>query len=191
MPSPHRLRPEECAVLVIDVQERLLPAVQHGQKLLESLELLIRSARQVGLPVLATEQYPKGLGPTQPSLLPHFSQPAEVKTRFSAATPAIIDFLHRDARRMVVLAGMETHICVMQTALDLLAEDFAVAVVEDATAAGRSADHAAGLARMYQAGVVPASVEMAVYEWLGGAEHPAFKELAGAVRARRNQVEQT
>lgn len=191
MPSPHRLRPEDCAVLVIDVQERLLPAVQHGQKLVESVEILIRSARRLGVPVMATEQYPKGLGPTHPTLSPHFSQTAESKSRFSAATPAIIDLLHRDARRMVVLVGMETHICVMQTALDLLAEDFAVTVVEDATAAGRSADHSAGLARMYQAGVVPASVEMAVYEWMGGAEHPAFKELAGAVRARRNQVEQT
>lgn len=189
MPSPHRLRPEDCAVVVIDVQERLLPAVQQGEKLVASVELLIRSARLVGLPVLATEQYPQGLGPTHPTLLPHFSQGAETKTRFSAATPAIIDFLHRDARRMVVLAGMETHICVLQTALDLLAEDFAVAVVEDATAAGRPLDHAAGMARMCQAGVVPVSVEMAVYEWLGGAEHPAFKELAGAVRARRNQVE--
>jgi len=139
------------------------------------------------VPVLATEQYPKGLGPTVPAVAEHLSQPAESKTRFSAATPAIIKQLHRDARRLVLLTGMETHICVAQTALDLLAEDFAVALALDAVAAGRVADHQAGLDRLRQAGVVPVSVEMAVYEWLGDAAHPNFKELAGAVRARREQ----
>jgi len=187
MPSPLRLNPADCALLVVDVQERLVPAVLNGQRLVQSVAFLARWARVAGVPVLATEQYPKGLGPTVPAVAEHLSQPAESKTRFSAATPAIIKQLHRDARRLVLLAGMETHICVAQTALDLLAEDFAVVLALDAVAAGRVADHQAGLERLRQAGVVPVSVEMAVYEWLGDAAHPNFKELAGAVRARREQ----
>lgn len=187
MPSPLRLCPADCALLVVDVQERLVPAVLGGPKLVQSVAFLARWARVAGVPVVATEQYPKGLGPTVPAVAEHLSQTAESKTRFSAATPAIIKQLHRDARRLILLAGMETHICVAQTALDLLAEDFAVALAVDAVAAGRLADHLAGLERLRQAGVVPVSVEMAVYEWLGDAAHPNFKELAGAVRARREQ----
>lgn len=187
MPSPLRLCPADCALLVVDVQERLVPAVLGGPKLVQSVAFLARWARVAGVPVVATEQYPKGLGPTVPAVAEHLSQAAESKTRFSAATPAIIKQLHRDARRLILLAGMETHICVAQTALDLLAEDFAVALAVDAVAAGRLADHLAGLERLRQAGVVPVSVEMAVYEWLGDAAHPNFKELAGAVRARREQ----
>lgn len=187
MPSPSRLRPDDCALLVVDVQERLVPAVSRGSALMNSVSFLARWARVAGVPVFATEQYPKGLGPTVPSVAESLSRPAESKTRFSAATPAIIEALHRDARRTVLLAGMETHICVAQTALDLLAEDFAVALALDAVSAGRDSDHHAGLARMRQAGVVPSTVEMAVYEWLGDASHPAFKELAAAVRARREQ----
>jgi nicotinamidase-related amidase len=187
MPSPLRLSPDDCALLVVDVQERLVPAVSGGLKLVQSTAFLARWARLAGVPVLATEQYPKGLGPTVSAVAEHLSQSAESKTRFSAATPAIIKQLHRDARRTVLLAGMETHICVAQTALDLLAEDFAVALALDAVSAGRLADHQAGLDRLRQAGVVPVSVEMAVYEWMGDAAHPNFKELAVAVRARREQ----
>lgn len=187
MPTPPCLSPADCALLVVDVQERLVPAVTGGPRVVESIAFLARWARKTGIPVLATEQYPRGLGPTVPAVAEYLSQTAESKTRFSAATPAIIKHLHRDARRMVLIAGMETHICVLQTALDLLAEDFSVAIALDAVAAGKTVDHLAGLERLRQAGAVPVSVEMAVFEWLGDAAHPCFKELAGAVRARREQ----
>ena len=185
MPALVRLNPAECAVLLVDLQERLVPAVLQGEACVVRAGLLAWGARKVGIPVLATEQYPKGLGKTLPALAEHFSLPAWEKTRFSAALEPVIDWLRRDARRTVVLAGLETHICLTQTALDLIEADFAVAVVVDACSAGGRVDHEAALARLTAAGALPLTTEAALFEWMGDSGHPAFREISARVRQQR------
>ena len=106
-------------------------------------------------------------------------------TRFSAALEPVIDWLRRDARRTVVLAGLETHICLTQTALDLIEADFAVAVVVDACSAGGRVDHEAALARLTAAGALPLTTEAALFEWMGDSSHPAFREISARVRQQR------
>ena len=97
----------------------------------------------------------------------------------------MIDWLRRDARRTVVLAGLETHICLTQTALDLIEADFAVAVVVDACSAGGRVDHEAALARLTAAGALPLTTEAARFEWMGDSSHPAFREISARVRQQR------
>lgn len=185
MPAVIRLNPAECAVLLVDIQEKLVPAVDPEWKTVKRADLLAQSARLLGVPVLATEQYPKGLGKTLPGLVGHLSMPAWEKTRFSAAIDPVVDWLNRDARRTVVLAGMEAHICVAQTALDLIEADFAVAIAVDAIAGWSKVDGETGLARMSAAGAVPVTVEAVLYEWMGDASHAAFKEISARVRQSR------
>lgn len=185
MPAVTRLNPAECAVLLVDFQEKLVPAVDPGRKSIARADLLAQGARALGIPVLATEQYPKGLGKTVAGLEGHLSLPPWEKTRFTAAIDPVVEWLHREARRTVVLAGMETHICVAQTALDLIEADFGVAIALDAIAAWSKVDGDTGLARLSSAGAVPVTVETILYEWLGDASHPAFKQISTLVRNSR------
>src|SRR5262245_13434416 len=134
MAHPLQMSALDTALLVIDVQDKLLPLIPQRQTLVRNVAFLIDAAAALGMPVLATEQYPRGLGPTVPELagrLPHRPD----KTSFSSCGAAgVVDTLHREARPKVVLAGMETHVCVLHTALDLLALDFRVFVAVDAVA---------------------------------------------------------
>ncbi|MFM8931110.1 MAG: isochorismatase family protein [Gemmataceae bacterium] len=186
MPAVTRLNPAECAVLLVDFQKKLVPALEGGLNAVAKANFLAQGARALGVPVLATEQYPKGLGTTLDLLTPHLSQPAWEKTRFSAAIDPVIAWLHRDARRTVVLAGVESHICLAQTALDLIEADFAVAVVTDACAAGDKDDQNNAFMRLFfQGHAISVTVEAVLYEWLGDAAHPAFKEISALVKQSR------
>lgn len=187
MPAVTRLHPEECAVLLVDFQKKLVPALKDdgGMDVLAMANFLVQGARLMGVPVLATEQYPQGLGTTMELLARHLSHPAWEKTKFSAAIEPLIEWLHRDARRTVILAGMETHICVAQTALDLIEADFSVAVVEDACTAHRYRNHESGMMRVCHAKGFVVTVESVLFEWLGDAAHPAFKEISALVKQSR------
>jgi nicotinamidase-related amidase len=177
-----RLNPDESAVLVVDVQEKLLPVIPTARALLLNLTFLLDAAGRLGVPVLATEQYPQGLGGTAPELVPHLPAERPTKTAFScAAVPAVAGGL---ARRQVVLTGLETHVCVMQTGLDLLARGTAVFVPVDAVAGRFTLDHDLALRRLERAGAVLTTCETAVFEWLRDAAHPRFKEVSRLVRER-------
>ena len=155
MPAVIRLNPAECALLLVDLQEKLVPVVDPDEACVARADLLALGARKLGVPVLATEQYP------------------------------VIDWLHKDARRTVILAGMETHICLAQTALDLIEADFSVAVAVDACAARNGIDHQIGCGRMFHAKAVPVTAEAVLFEWLGDASSPVFKEISLLVRQSR------
>ncbi|HEV8062251.1 MAG TPA: hydrolase [Gemmataceae bacterium] len=189
MPTPPRMSPADTALLVIDVQEKLLPKIAGVDRLVHNLSFLLEAARVVGIPVLATEQYPKGLGGTLPSLMPVLPQRWE-KTDFSCcAVPELLTALGRDARIKVLLAGIETHVCVLQTALDLLARDFHVFLAVDTLGSRYSVDHETAIRRLEREGAILTTCETAVFEWLGGSRAAHFKEISQLVQRRMKALE--
>jgi len=173
-------------IVVIDVQERLEPVMPREvrRQLKKSLSVLAETSRQLGIPVLITEQYPKGLGPTLPSLREQFAvAPVFEKSSFSAlGSGAFSEALAESGRRQVILAGMEAHICVLQTALELLSEGYEVQVLVDAVASRRRLHWQNGLERMRAAGVQLSNTESFAFECLGSAGTTAFKAIARAIR---------
>ena len=179
-----RMSHTDTGLLVIDMQEKLLPIVPGRSDLLEQITFLVQVAHKLGLTVQATEQYPKGLGPTVATLCDLIPQ-RPAKTSFSCCdAPGVVELFHREARPKIVLCGIETHVCVLHTALDLLAQQFRVYVAVDAVGSRFAHDHQVALRRMEQAGVIPTTVESCVFEWMGGASHPHFKEISRLVQGR-------
>jgi len=175
------LKAEHCALLVIDIQEKLLPPIFHREQLLKNSQLLIRLAGVLKVPVLMSTQYTKRLGPTVPeisSLLPEI-QPIDKQMFSCFGSEVFCSTLKRLAggRDTVLLCGMETHICVMQTALAALREGYIVHVASDAVSSRTDSNWRIGLERMRAAGVVLSSTEMMIYEMLCSADTAAFKEL--------------
>jgi nicotinamidase-related amidase len=172
------------ALVIVDLQERLLP-VMHGQEqLLSRVALLVSGARLLGLPILVTEQYPKGLGPTVGRLSQTLRPFAPIeKTSFSCCgAPGFLEALKATGCRRVALCGIEAHVCVRQTARDLLLDGFSVDLVEDAVSSRSPMDLDAGKRRIYADGARPMTVEMLLFEVLGDAKHPAFKDLSKLVK---------
>jgi nicotinamidase-related amidase len=182
---PLRLTAETSAVLVIDVQEKLLPAVPTARELLLNLGFLLDVARLLGVPVLATEQYPRGLGGTAPELLARLPAERPAKTAFScAAVPSVLDSLQNGGRRQLVATGLETHVCVLQTVLDFLSVGVTVFVPVDAVAGRFSRDHELAVRRLERAGAILTTCETTAFEWLGDAAAPHFKEVSKLVQER-------
>ena len=146
---------------------------------------LMTAARRLGVPILVSEQYPKGLGATVPELAA-LASPAETvaKLAFSgAAEPALAARIDALApRRQAVVCGIEAHVCVLQTALGLAARGFDVAVATDATSSRKPEDRDVAPRRLAAAGVTPVTTEMVVFEWLARAGTPAFRELSALIR---------
>lgn len=184
MSHPTQMSAADTGLLVIDVQEKLMPLIPGAASLTRNVAFLIDAARLLGLPVQATEQYPKGLGPTIPELAGKLPErPAKV-TFSCCGAPAVVDGFRRAGRPKVLLAGIETHVCVQQTALDLLALDFRVYIAADAVGSRAAFDHEMALRRLERAGVVLTSTESAVFEWTGAAGTPQFKEISRMVQER-------
>jgi nicotinamidase-related amidase len=173
-------------LVVIDVQERLAAAMpgQPRAQLLENTARLIQAAATLGIPRLHTEQYPQGLGPTEPALEALLTETAAIeKTCFSChAANGFMAALQRHARRQIILTGMETHVCVLQTALQLQQADYQVFVVQDAVCSRHKLHHKNALARLRRAGVIVSNHESVLFEWLRDASHPQFKILSRLVR---------
>ena len=180
-------RASDAVLVLIDVQERLAAAMPEAAlgAMTAAAGNLLEGAGQLDVPVIATEQYPAGLGATLPALRERLPAGHRLldKTCFSCRGAEGFDpALAALQRRQVVLAGMETHICVLQTALQLQAGGYGVFVVEDAVCA-RSADRSRnGLQRMRQAGVVICHSESVLFEWLGDARHEKFKALSALLK---------
>jgi nicotinamidase-related amidase len=169
------------ALLIIDVQEKLLPAIDQGPQVFEHTEWLLRLAQKLGVPVAASEQYPQGLGPTVPALRERLPADAiAAKTHFSCVAAACLPVLPGGDRKQRVLAGIEAHVCVLQTALGLLRQGCEVYVVEEAVGSRRASDRQAGLARLRQEGVRIVSREMVAFEWLEAAGTAEFKDVSKA-----------
>jgi nicotinamidase-related amidase len=173
-------------LLIIDVQEKFAASIPLFHEVVARSTLLARAAQRLGVPVRVTEQYPKGLGPTVSELLTALDDPTQpvVKSCFSAGDCAsLVQDLRAERRRQYLLCGVEAHVCVLQTACDLLANlDGQVYVVRDAVASRRERDRDAAFERLAQAGAQLITVEMAIFEWLRDAGHEAFKEIQGWVK---------
>jgi Isochorismatase family len=149
----HATRPQEYSVLFIDLQEKLLTRIPNAQTILRRNQLLLEAANLLRLPYMLTCQYRKGLGEISEALTSKTTEVPSEKTSFSCLRDAEIENkLEQFDRKDVVLSGIETHICVLQTTLDLLAKGYHVSVVADAVAARNQVDHTLGLKRMERAG---------------------------------------
>jgi nicotinamidase-related amidase len=163
-------------LLVVDLQEKLLPVIFDHERLLSNVLWLIRAAQKIGVPVAALEQYPKGLGRIVGDVRDLLPEGAIAqKVRFSAVAAECLASLPGADRPQVVLIGIETHVCLLQTALELILEGKNVYVVADAVGSRHAADRDCALARMRQEGVRIVSREMVVFEWLAEAGTPLFR----------------
>jgi nicotinamidase-related amidase len=175
------LEAENCALLVIDIQEKLLPPIHERERLVRNSQLLIRLAKILHMPVIASTQYAKGLGHTVPdvaSLLPNGD--VVDKVQFSCFGSDVFCSLVKNLpgqRNTMLLCGMETHICVMQTALAALRNGYLVHVASDAVSSRSEWNWKVGLERMRAAGAIISSTEMMIYELLRASGTAAFKEI--------------
>lgn len=188
MNHQYRLKVEDTALLVVDMQEKLLPKITNSDEVLRNASFLVNAAKVLGVPVLGTEQYPKGLGPTVEPIRGMLTKVWEKQTFSAVGEGGALDFLKSDARIKVVVVGIEAHICVMQTVLDLLNQGFHVFVCVDAVSSRYAIDVKIALKRMQQAGAILVTAEACVYEWLETAANPAFKEISAMVQERMRQI---
>jgi len=175
---------EKCILLVIDMQERLLPAMSEHERALNNALILVTAAREIGVPVLASEQYPKGLGRTVPELAALIG-PDDVfaKTEFSCSeNKEIRNRISASGRSQIVFAGFESHVCVLQTAFGLSEMGMKSFVTADATASRRTFSKEIACSRLARAGIEVVTTEMVVFEWLKSADAPAFRTLSRLIR---------
>jgi nicotinamidase-related amidase len=176
---------ERSMLVVVDAQERLLPAMAAPETVIRSLSILLKAAAAVDVPVLASEQYPRGLGPTVPeiaTLLPEGNAPV-AKTAFGCLDePVFAGRFAAIGRPQVVLTGVEAHVCVLQTAAQLRAKGCEVFVVADAVSSRVPLSAERALARMAAWGVEVVTAEMVAFEWVRAAGTPAFKTVSGLVK---------
>ena len=172
-------------ILIVDIQEKLINAVYNKDLILKKASIMAQAAYILGIPVVVTEQYPKGLGNTiQPIKDALLEQAAYFeKTSFSAIeNPAIANAIDKSARKQIVLFGIETHICVSQTATALLAKGYDVTLISDASSSRVETEHLAGIERMKANGVHIITTEIALFEWLKSARHIKFKEIQSLIK---------
>jgi nicotinamidase-related amidase len=188
MPHAMQMSAADTGLLVIDVQEKLVPKLFDPALVVRNIAFLLDATQLLKMPVQCTEQYPRGLGATVPELAGKLLQRPD-KVAFSCcAVPSIVQTFHREARPKIVLCGIETHVCVLHTALDLLALDFLVFIAVDAVASRSRVDHDIALRRLERAGAILTTSEMCVFEWIGGAGHPQFKAISRLIQERMKQT---
>ncbi|MFW6380614.1 MAG: isochorismatase family protein [Spirochaetota bacterium] len=179
-----RLRRGTTALLVIDVQERLLPVIHGGPEIEKRIGVAIDGALVVGVPVLATEQYPKGLGRTVPGVSDHLGDIAPMeKTSFSCCGVEGVDAeLARLEPASILIAGIETHVCVLQTCLDLIERGTTPVVLADCVGSRHRPDHRFALERLRDAGALITTLECALFELTGTAGTDEFKQISRLVK---------
>lgn len=171
-------------MLLIDLQARLMPAIADSIAVIAGADRLLRGADRLGVPVLATEHCPDAIGATVEPLLTRLGSRRRVgKRHFDAmAEPEVRAAVEAASRPAVVVAGAEAHVCVAQSVLGLRSAGYRVFVAEDACGSRHAADREAGLARLRAAGCVPVTVEALLFEWLGNADHPVFRDVLSIIK---------
>lgn len=178
------LSASDSLLLVVDIQDRLLPAMQDGARVVRNTGILLQAAAALDIPGLVTEQYPRGLGATVAEVKAAAGAiPVLEKMHFSAwADPAIQSHVRQANRPQVVIAGIEAHVCVLQTALGLVQSGQRVAVVADAVSSRQAENVTLACRRMTESGIMLVSTEMCLFEWMGTAAHPQFKTLSRLIK---------
>lgn len=188
MPHPAQMSAGDTGLLVIDVQTKLMAKIPDADVLVRNIAFLLDAAKLLGMTVQATEQYPKGLGETVPELAARIPVRPDKVAFSSCAVPSVIENFHLAACPKIVLTGIETHVCVLHTALDLLANGFRVYLPADALSSRYPLDYEMALRRLEQAGAVVTTAESCVFEWIGGSNHPRFKEISKLVQERMKHL---
>jgi nicotinamidase-related amidase len=188
-PAAHyRVHEDECILALVDFQERLAPAMPEGvgEKLVRNACTLAQAAREFGIPVILTEQYPRGLGKTVPELMEALGGDVQAleKVEFNCCrVTGVMDALQKAApRRQVVLCGIESHVCVLQSALGLMEAGYEVFVAADAVGSRSKLNWKLSLELLRQAGVVVGSCEIFLFQWLQAAGSERFKRLSKLVK---------
>jgi nicotinamidase-related amidase len=180
--SPELMSRSDTALLVVDVQERLVPAIHGHERLVWNIRRLLDGAKILGIPVVASEQYPKGLGPTIALLRDLLPNPS-TKMAFSCGECfELFAPLRESGRHKILVTGIETHVCVQQTVIDLLGDGFRVYVAADAVGSRFEQDYQFALRRMDSAGATITTSEAALFEWCQEAGTPEFKQISALAR---------
>lgn len=180
--SPLAMSPSDTAIVVIDVQEKLTPLIRDYRRIVWNIRRLLDGAKILGLTALASEQYPEGLGPTVDELARRLSD-VPSKTTFSCGGCAgFVEQFHAAEVNKLLLVGIEAHVCVQQTCLDLLADGNVVYVAVDAVGSRFEIDYQTALRRMESAGATLTTTESALFEWCGASGTPEFKQISQLVR---------
>ncbi|MCM1340104.1 MAG: hydrolase [Muribaculaceae bacterium] len=182
------LNSKDSALVIIDIQDRLVLASKYGTEVAQNMAKVSKAAQLLEIPTIVTEQYPQGLGATVPVIKETLNKNAFIteKTAFSAMLePAFaqkIKELKELGRKQIVIGGIETHICVLQTAADLINEGFEVYIIKDACASRNKSEYKTGLELLKQYGAKITCVEIALFEWLKNAKHPQFKNIQALIK---------
>jgi nicotinamidase-related amidase len=185
MPHPRTLNPSTATLIVVDMQEAFRSAIGDFSLLISRISMAVRGFEVLGVPVIVTEQYPKGLGRTAEELLLSFGGEPEIyekRTFSSCGADAFVKRLATLNIRQTVICGIEAHVCVNQTAHDLLDRGFDVHLLTDCVASRFEHDKQAALAKMHSSGAIPSTVEMALFEMMSDSTHEKFKEIQALIK---------
>lgn len=184
MSLTERMTADRGALLVVDLQGKLLAAVEDREPVVANAVRLARAAELFGMPVASTEQYPQGLGPTVPEVAGLIPERWPKTTFHCCAVPQLLELLYGRRVRHVTLAGIEAHVCVAQTALELMNLGFRVQVAADAVGSRHRIDRDYALRRLERAGAVVSTTEAVLFEWAERSDRPEFKAFSALVKER-------
>ena len=179
-----RVKIEDTLFCLVDVQEKLFPHIGNNQDLLRTLPILVKGFKTLQVPIVVNEQYKKGIGETIEPLKELVSEyTAYEKTTFSGCqTPQILEVLKNSGKKNIIVAGIETHVCVLQTCIDLIENGFNVILVTNCCGSRSKNDHKMAIKRLIQAGVVPTTYESILFELTLDAKNPNFKAISSLIK---------
>lgn len=179
-----KINREEAVLVLIDFQERLMPAMENPEELKDNVVKLVLGCDILDVPMLVTQQYTRGLGPTVSEINDALGEYEAIeKTAFSAmGEPEFVDKLKAAGKKSVILIGIETHVCVQQTAIDLLESGYSVFIVSDCMSSRKSNDKENGLSRMVASGAIITTAESVLFELLKDAKNEYFKAISSLVK---------
>lgn len=176
-----KIKPTRSTLVLIDLQSRLMPAIHQGEEVLKQCIKTAKIAKLLDIPTIGTEQSPQSLGHNVDTIT-QFCKTTVAKDHFDACQDGLVDALCKN-REHLILAGCETHVCVMQTALELLRQNFKVSILVDAVGSRRSLDRDIALHRLGSSGATLLTAEMLAFEWLGTATNESFKEVLAIIKS--------
>ncbi len=189
MPTPGLLNVDQAILLVIDIQEKFVPVIQNPESTVKKTRLMIETACLLEIPILISEQYPKGLGATVPELLKDLPSSASPlittleKTSFGClGDEAMAQYFKDSGRKQIIICGIEAHVCVNQTVHQLLDAGYEPHLIEDAISSRNKHHREIALHKMRQSGAILSHVEMALFELMRHAKHPHFKTLQSLIK---------
>lgn len=174
---------EESLLLIIDVQERLVPAMKYGKEVIQNTNVLISAAHEMNIPIIVTEQYPKGLGQTVPEINDRLGKAIKFeKTSFTACIEEVATALEAEKRKKIIITGMETHVCVFQTVRDLIGLGYHVFVVSDGVSSRTEENNKSGLDLIKDMGAVVINTETVLFDLIKKSGTPEFKALSKLIK---------